>query len=140
MGRSPSPSTRKSIITFTEREKRDKLDKQVTDPYNRFVEGNVIVKQGFLEKRKGLFARRRRFLLTTGPHLYYVDPVAMVKKGEIPWSADMSVDLKNFKVFFVHTPNRTYYLEDPEGFAKSWKEAIEDVRDATFKDADAPKR
>ena len=34
---------------------------------------------------KGLFARRRQLLLTEGPHLYYVDPQAMVLKGEIPW-------------------------------------------------------
>lgn len=27
------------------------------------------------------------FLLTEGPHLFYVDPVAMVLKGEIPKSS-----------------------------------------------------
>jgi len=34
---------------------------------------------------QGLFARRRMFLLTEGPHLYYVDPVNKVLKGQIPW-------------------------------------------------------
>ena len=34
---------------------------------------------------QGLFARRRMFLLTEGPQLYYVDPVNMVLKGRIPW-------------------------------------------------------
>lgn len=67
-------------------------------------------------------------LLTTGPHLYYVDPVNMVLKGEIPWSPELRVEPKSFKIFFVHTPNRTYYLEDPEGFALEWCRAIENMR------------
>jgi 3-phosphoinositide dependent protein kinase-1 len=52
---------------------------------------------------QGLFARRRMLLLTLGPHLYYVDPVNMVLKGEIPWSPELRVEPKNFKIFFVHT-------------------------------------
>jgi 3-phosphoinositide dependent protein kinase-1 len=42
-------------------------------------------------------------LLTLGPHLYYVDPANMVLKGEIPWSPELRVEPKNFKIFFVHT-------------------------------------
>lgn len=34
---------------------------------------------------QGLFARRRMFLLTEGPRLFYVDAANMVLKGEIPW-------------------------------------------------------
>ena len=55
-----------------------------TDPYHRFVDGNLIIKQGFINKRKGLLGgiwRKRMFLLTCGPHLYYVDPQHMVLKG-----------------------------------------------------------
>jgi hypothetical protein len=52
---------------------------------------------------QGLFARRRMLLLTLGPHLYYVDPANMVLKGEIPWSHELRVEPKNFKIFFVHT-------------------------------------
>lgn len=52
---------------------------------------------------QGLFARQRMLLLTQGPHLYYVDPVNMVLKGEIPWSQELRVEPKNFKIFFVHT-------------------------------------
>ncbi|CAH1987266.1 unnamed protein product [Acanthoscelides obtectus] len=99
-------------------------------PYTsiRFVEGNLILKQGLIDKKKGLFARRRMFLLTFGPHLYYVDPVAMVLKGEIPWSEDLRSEAKNFKTFFIHTPNRKYYLEDPEGYALQWCKAIDEVK------------
>ncbi|EZA58954.1 3-phosphoinositide-dependent protein kinase [Ooceraea biroi] len=108
---------------------RTRLEKQhSTNQWNTFVEGNLILKQGFVNKRKGLFARRRMLLLTNGPHLYYVDPINMVLKGEIPWSPELRVEPKNFKIFFVHTPNRTYYLEDPEGYALEWCKAIEETR------------
>lgn len=43
------------------------------------------------------------FLMTEGPHLYYVDPVNMVLKGEVPWSRSVRPEAKNFKVFFMHT-------------------------------------
>lgn len=56
-----------------------------------------------MNKRKGLFARKRMLLLTTGPRLIYIDPVAMIKKGEIPWSPELRAEYKNFKIFFVHT-------------------------------------
>uniref|UniRef100_A0A182NA01 3-phosphoinositide-dependent protein kinase 1 n=1 Tax=Anopheles dirus TaxID=7168 RepID=A0A182NA01_9DIPT len=68
-----------------------------------FTDGAEILKYGFISKRKGLFARRRMFLLTTGPRLIYIDPVTMVKKGEIPWSDTLSVEAKNFKTFYVYT-------------------------------------
>ncbi|KAK8730603.1 hypothetical protein OTU49_007832 [Cherax quadricarinatus] len=96
--------------------------------WHKFVEGNLILKQGLMDKRKGLFPRRRMFLLTTGPHLYYADPVNMVLKGQIPWCPSIWPEAKNFKTFFVHTPNRTYYLEEPEGYALKWCEAIKEVK------------
>lgn len=88
-----------------------------------------------MNKRKGLFARKRMLLLTTGPRLIYIDPAQMVKKGEIPWSKELRVEPKNFKIFFVHTPNRTYYLEDPDGFALKWCDAIKEVHRFTYGDA-----
>lgn len=96
---------RKSIIVeLPEEEKRLRLERQEKESkWHRFVDGNLILKEGFINKRKGLFARRRMFLLTTGPHLYYVDEEKMVRKGEIPWSTQIKPELKNFKNFFVHT-------------------------------------
>ena len=72
------------------------------------MNNELIVKTGLVDKRKvgcelcwlgsihsllsphscfskGLFAKRRELILTDAPRLYYVDPVAMVLKGEIPW-------------------------------------------------------
>ncbi|XP_076170766.1 phosphoinositide-dependent kinase 1 isoform X2 [Ptiloglossa arizonensis] len=121
-----------NIADLTPDELRNRLETQRgSNQWDVFVEGNLILKQGFVNKRKGLFARRRMLLLTTGPHLYYVDPVNMVLKGEIPWSPELRVEPKSFKIFFVHTPTRTYYLEDPEGFALEWCRAIENMRSST---------
>lgn len=51
-------------------------------------------------------------LLTTGPHLYYVDPEKMILKGQIPWSSALLTEPKNFKTFFVHTVS--YFPEKSE--------------------------
>ncbi|KAM4623524.1 3-phosphoinositide-dependent protein kinase 1 isoform 2-T2 [Polymixia lowei] len=115
-------------LQFSEEEKQLLLDKQTTgNPWHQFVENNLILKMGPVDKRKGLFARRRQLLLTEGPHLYYVDPVNKVLKGEIPWSLELRPEAKNFKTFFVHTPNRTYYLMDPSGNADKWCKKIQEV-------------
>ncbi|XP_047389268.1 3-phosphoinositide-dependent protein kinase 1 isoform X4 [Sciurus carolinensis] len=115
-------------LQFSEDEKRLLLEKQAGgNPWHQFVENNLILKMGPVDKRKGLFARRRQLLLTEGPHLYYVDPVNKVLKGEIPWSQELRPEAKNFKTFFVHTPNRTYYLMDPSGNAHKWCRKIQEV-------------
>ncbi|XP_026480741.1 3-phosphoinositide-dependent protein kinase 1-like [Ctenocephalides felis] len=122
------PRQPKGICDISPEEIERRLEKQKLDKWHPFVENNLILKQGFVNKRKGLFARKRMLLLTMGPRLFYVDPYNMVLKGEIPWSPELRVEPKNFKIFFVHTPNRTYYLEDPEGYALQWCKDIEDVR------------
>ncbi|XP_050525707.1 3-phosphoinositide-dependent protein kinase 1 isoform X2 [Daktulosphaira vitifoliae] len=125
----PRPRKRSGVLHMTDEEKQHQLQQQKCNSiWHNLVEGNLIVKQGLVDKRKGLFARRRMLMLTMGPHLYYADPVSMTLKGEIPWSPQLRVEPKNFRIFFVHTPNRTYYLEDPEGFALEWCKAIEEMR------------
>ncbi|XP_059226730.1 3-phosphoinositide-dependent protein kinase 1 isoform X2 [Stomoxys calcitrans] len=124
----------KNSFDLSDLEKHKRLELQKTDKWHSFAEGEVILKKGFVNKRKGLFARRRMLLLTTGPRLIYIDPVQMVKKGEIPWSPELRAEAKNFKIFFVHTPNRTYYLDDPEGFGLQWVESIEKMHHLTYKE------
>lgn len=110
-----------------EKDKVLRLEKQKSDIWHPFTDDELIIWRGFVNKRKGALyvPRRRMLLLTTGPHLIYIDPVQMIKKGEIPWSKDLKVEIKNFKTFYIHTPLRTYYLEDPEGYALKWRQAIE---------------
>lgn len=43
------------------------------------------------------------FLLTEGPHIFYVDPISMELKGKIPFCRKLRVEAKNFRTFFVHT-------------------------------------
>lgn len=112
-----------------EERKRKVKEQRQSNPYHRFVEDHLILKSGSLDKKKGLFARKRMFLLTEGPHLYYVDAANMEYKGQVPFSKNMRCEAKNFRTFFIHTPNRTYYLYDPESRAKGWCDAIEHVRE-----------
>ncbi|RMX49600.1 hypothetical protein pdam_00003014 [Pocillopora damicornis] len=101
---------------------------------HQFVGNNLIIKTGVVDKRKGLFPRKRTLILTEGPRLYYVDAQAMVLKGEIPWTKDLRPEAKNFNVFFVHTPKRIYYLEDHTGYAMDWVKKIEEVHRVYFGD------
>ncbi|XP_054155103.1 3-phosphoinositide-dependent protein kinase 1-like [Oppia nitens] len=126
-------NTKKGILDITEVELNERLNQQKEhNMYHRFVENNLILKEGFIDKKKGLFARRRMFLLTTGPHLYYVDSSNMVLKGQIPFSKNMRPEAKNFRNFFIHTPNRSYILEDISNNAPEWCRVVEEVRDMTF--------
>lgn len=128
-----SNETKRKMVIQNKNDKEKQLVEQAkNNRWHSFAEGELILKQGFVNKRKGLFARKRLLLLTTGPRLIYIDPVQMVKKGEIPWSPELKTEPKNFKIFFVHTPNRTYYLDDPEGFALSWCKAIDEVKTDTY--------
>lgn len=102
----------RKITDLTSSEIEQRLESQKKDKWHSFVQGNLILKQGLIDKKKGLFARRRMFLLTMGPHLYYVDPANMVLKGEIPFTADLRVEAKNFKTFFVHTVSIMFYFYD----------------------------
>lgn len=109
--------------------RQQKLEKQRKEnPYHLFVQDNLIIRSGFIDKKKGLFSRRRMFLLTEGPHLFYVDPNSMELKGEVPWSPCMRTEAKNFRTFFVHTPKRIYYLFDPDSRAVEWCKAIDQVK------------
>lgn len=116
-------------LSLSEDERKMKLEDQEknNNVYHNLVEGNLILKQGLVDKRKGLFARRRMLLLTEGPHLYYVDPATKVLKGQIPWSKELRPEAKNFKTFFIHTPNRTYYLEDKKLGSQEWCQKVEEV-------------
>ncbi|ENN73129.1 hypothetical protein D910_03408 [Dendroctonus ponderosae] len=138
----PVPTRKKSesgrnLTELSQEEIQKRLLAQESNPFHVFVEGNLILKQGLVDKRKGLFPRRRMFLLTLGPHLYYVDPGTMTFKGEIPWSKDLRIEAKNFKTFFIHTPNRKYYLEDPDGYALEWCKAVDQVKQRYFPDESA---
>jgi len=122
-----------NISDLSTEEKEKHLEEQRrSNEYHKFVEDNLILKQGILSKKKGLWSRTRMFLLTEGPRLFYVDPKEKVLKGEIPLSAETRTEMKNFRIFYVHTPNRIYYLIDHQSYATQWCRAIEGVIDHYF--------
>ena len=74
-----------------------------------------------------MFSKRRVLVLTDKPRMFYIDPESLDIKGEIEWSKDMVPQYRNKKTFFVHTPERTYYLEDCEKQAVTWVDAIQQL-------------
>ncbi|QQP42324.1 3phosphoinositidedependent protein kinase 1like [Caligus rogercresseyi] len=107
---SPPPTNLVNESLFLQEPHRSaRLTEQIRDnKYHRFVEGNLILKQGLLDKKKGLWARRRMFLLTEGPHLYYVDPDNMILKGEIPGARTYSRKAKDW-CEVIHLVKDYYY-------------------------------
>jgi len=117
-------------------EKRRKREKQGRENvvYHKLVEGNLILKSGILEKKRRAHypTRKRMFLLTEGPHLFYVDPDKKELKGQVPWSANMATKYLSFKKFEIQTPNRTYDLQDPQGGAIDWCQCLDAVKEKFF--------
>jgi 3-phosphoinositide dependent protein kinase-1 len=108
------------------------LEAQAAAPWAKFTFPNeLIVREGTVTKRKGLSSKRRQLVLTDYPRIFYVDPDAMEKKGDIPWSSSLRTELKGTRNFLVHTPSRTYRLECLDGQAEAWCAAINDMQTAT---------
>ncbi|PIC15086.1 hypothetical protein B9Z55_022196 [Caenorhabditis nigoni] len=124
----PEKSEKQSSKSDARAELAEKWKIHNQNEWRVYTPQNLILKYGYLNKKRGLFARRRMFLLTEGPHLLYIDEGIKTIKGEIPWTPCMQVEYKNPGTFFIHTPNRVYYLFDPEKTAAEWCKAIEAVR------------
>ena len=83
---------------------------------------------GLASKRKGLFSKQRRLVLTDLPRLFYVDPDSLEMKGEVPWEAAHPVrctiiDNHKFDVLATKT-NRVYHLLDKEVGSQVWVDLI----------------
>ncbi|CAG8661452.1 9190_t:CDS:10, partial [Acaulospora morrowiae] len=92
----------------------------------------LIIRSGTINKRKGFFTKKRLLILTDLPRLIYVDQEKMTQKGEIYWSSRMVVELKNKKTFFIHTPRKTYYFDDPNATASEWVNKINELLAANY--------
>jgi len=56
----------------------------------------------------------------------------MVQKGEIPFTVNLRPEAKNNTAWFIHTPKRTFILEDITGNSQRWVDAINKQLEATF--------
>jgi 3-phosphoinositide dependent protein kinase-1 len=66
----------------------------------------LILRAGRVNKRRGLFSKKRYLILTDRPRLFYCADGAKsssVPKGEIFWTPKMVPELKGKKQFWIHT-------------------------------------
>ena len=73
--------------------------------------------------------------------LIYVDPTTLECKGTIPWSRQLYAELCPKGQFRIHTPKRTYYLEDGSGdeaTAELWVQTICSLQARPSPPVDAP--
>eukprot|EP00475_Leptophrys_vorax_P033521 TRINITY_DN5279_c0_g1_i2.p1 TRINITY_DN5279_c0_g1~~TRINITY_DN5279_c0_g1_i2.p1 ORF type:complete len:612 (+),score=127.22 TRINITY_DN5279_c0_g1_i2:189-1838(+) len=125
---------------FRDSDKKDndpKGGKDVNKKWKRFLRASEeIVLCGFVQKRRGLFGKRRMLILSDYPRLVYVDVDKMEKKGEISWSTSLYAELKNQNTFYIHTPTRSYYMQSEDMGAKDWVEEINKPK-KNFKEEDS---
>eukprot|EP00033_Pygsuia_biforma_P000398 GCRY01000475.1.p1 GENE.GCRY01000475.1~~GCRY01000475.1.p1 ORF type:complete len:503 (+),score=111.39 GCRY01000475.1:196-1704(+) len=114
-------------------ERMQQLQQQKTSKWAEFLhENELLVKTAYVSKRKGLFSKKRQLLLTDFPRLFYVDPDRMEEKGTIPWTPMLRAEVRSGRVFFVHTPKRTYYFDDVvEQNAEGWVKAVNGILEKT---------
>uniref|UniRef100_H2YFH3 3-phosphoinositide-dependent protein kinase 1 n=1 Tax=Ciona savignyi TaxID=51511 RepID=H2YFH3_CIOSA len=125
----PTDNSGLGLPAVLPKEERERwMKKQHSSDWDYFAKGNLILKQGQLEKKRGFSVKLREFLLTEGPKLIYIDPNSKEVKGEIPWSSELRTEPKSFRIFFVHTPNRTYHLIDKSNNALIWCKKIEEIK------------
>jgi len=112
-------------ILAEEEARKKKMQEEESEKWKKFLmEDEVIVESGLVWKRKGRSVKKRQLILTNKPRVIYVDTKKMVQKGEIPWSSNLRPEAKNNTAWFIHTPKRTYILEDIAGNAQRWIDAI----------------
>ena len=96
----------------------------------------LIVLATTVIKRRGIFSAKRRQLILTEDaegcsRIFYVDPTNLELKGSIPWSSDLHAEAAIKGHFRIHTPGRTYYLEDVAGdqaTAELWVQTISKIQ------------
>eukprot|EP00732_Lithocolla_globosa_P003558 Lithocolla_globosa_v1_NODE_2908_length_1828_cov_6.272420.p1 type:complete len:443 gc:universal NODE_2908_length_1828_cov_6.272420:1529-201(-) len=120
------PPPDNSFVQRTVSSRQEKLNEQAKTEWAAFVNPDeLILRHGFVLKRRGFSTKKRQLLLTDTPRLLYVSIKKMVIKGEIVWNDYLQAEYKNKKHFFVHILKRTFILEDPAGHAADWVSDIQ---------------
>ncbi|GAB5591925.1 3-phosphoinositide dependent protein kinase-1 [Umbelopsis nana] len=121
------------LVIDAERQKR--LAEQANSPWCKYLyKDELILRAGRVNKRRGLFSKKRYLILTDRPRLFYCEDAgkSSMPKGEIFWTPKMAPELKGKKQFWIHTPHKTSYFEDPEGKAEEWVNSINTLLVNTF--------
>lgn len=115
----------KSDVDQEEDVKRRQMQEDQHEKWKKFLNDNeVILESGLVFKRRGRSVKKRHLLLTNTPRIFYIDTKKMQKKGEVPWSTNLRPEAKNNTAWFIHTPKRTYILDDVQGNSQRWVDAI----------------
>jgi len=120
----------------------------VAHKWRDFVDDELIIKMGYMEKKRGLFPRRRMFLLTGGtrdtiPRMVYVDANEWIKKGEIVFHEHVTFEQKTFSRFYIIDPHkgrsgRVYDLTDKNSYndinagAVQWLRKLKTLKESYF--------
>jgi 3-phosphoinositide dependent protein kinase-1 len=98
--------------------------------WQQFLEpGESIIYTGFISKRRGLYAKERQLILTNFPRFIYVDTIAMVVRGTIPWSETLRGEVKTARQFYIHIPKRSYYMVGLSCGSRDWVNMIDKVKE-----------
>jgi len=112
-------------IIAEEEAKRKKISEEEGKKWKKFLmEDELILESGLVWKRKGRSVKKRQLILTNKPRIIYIDTKKNVQKGEVPWSTDIRPEARSKVNWFIHTPKRTYILEDMASDAERWVNAI----------------
>ncbi|KAI7878635.1 Pkinase-domain-containing protein [Lichtheimia hyalospora FSU 10163] len=121
-GHHPSASTSSTL---------DRLGEQSHPPWMPHLYPNEsIIRCGRLIRRRGLFNKKRVLILTDRPRLLYLDEgpekdgAGGALRCEIPWIPQLLAELKTKSVFCIHTPQKSYTLEDSNAQAQEWVNTI----------------
>lgn len=105
--------------------KRKIMQNEESEKWKKFLQDDeVILESGLVWKRKGRSVKKRQLILTNKPRILYIDTKKMQLKGEVPWGPHLRPEAKNNIAWFIHTPKRTYILEDIPGKAQRWVDSI----------------
>jgi len=97
--------------------------------FNSFLLKNEKIQfHSLVIKRRRMTSKKRQLILTDRPRFFYVDEQKMTLKGVIPWSKDLSVQVKSNKDFIIQTPGRNYILEDLWDNAEQWDLCIRNLQ------------
>jgi len=104
--------------------KDQKLNRNnIANRWNSFVDGELILRLGYIDQIRGLFPEKRMFLLTGGqresqPKLVLVDarPNIWEKVAEITFNQETKIKPMSVSRFQIHHQNKCYDLMDKHSF------------------------
>ncbi|KAF7731381.1 3-phosphoinositide dependent protein kinase-1 [Apophysomyces ossiformis] len=109
----------------------DRLGEQSHPPWIPHLYPNEsILRASRVTRRRGFFSKKRYLILTNRPRLLYLDEgresdgAGGALRCEIGWTAQLLPELKGKSVFCIHTPEKSYTFEDPQGHAQDWVNTI----------------